>query len=170
MLVSTTKTSACFFRFVESSCLNPSPSLSEPSTRLSLERAREYDRVSEWLARNKPSNKNEEEASLGYPMDQVGRSSSDIEYGIEGRRAQFDKDSYRQPVLTQKPLRPKNYRRGQPDAEAEMVRRRLRELQGYDLMEDGCGGSASGFKRDNAGGPATIPEGSEPSSPEVVTL
>jgi hypothetical protein len=63
-------------------------------------------------------------------------SSSDVEYGIEGRRHQFDKNSYRQPVLTQKPLKPKNYRRGKPDAEAETVRNRLRDLQDYDLMEE----------------------------------
>ena len=63
-------------------------------------------------------------------------SSSEVEYGIEGRRHQFDKNSYRQPVLTQKPLKPKNYRRGQPDGEAEKVRTRLRELQDYDLMEE----------------------------------
>lgn len=132
----------------------------EPSTRLSLERAREYDRVSEWLARNKlPSAKKAGEETLGSPMDQVGLASSDVEYGIEGRRAQFDKDSYRQPVLTQRPLKPKNYRRGQSDLEAEKVRKRLRELQeGYDLMEDNGAESSSGLKMDSRGGPATIPE------------
>ena len=131
----------------------------EPSTRLSLERAREYDRVSEWLAKNKNSlNKTAEEATLGHPMDQPGPSSSDIEYGIEGRRAQFDKDSYRQPVLTQRPLKPKNYRRGQADAEAEKVRKRLRELQGYDLMEDDGSGPSPRLKKDSTSGPATIPE------------
>jgi hypothetical protein len=50
-------------------------------------------------------------------------------YGIEGRRLQFQKDSYRQPVLTRRPRNPKNYRRGQPDPEAELCMSRLRELR-----------------------------------------
>ena len=117
----------------------------EPSTRLSLERAREYDRVSEWLAKNKvPGTAANVDTILEDAEPQP--SSSDVEYGIEGRRHQFDKNSYRQPVLTQRPLKPKNYRRGQPDAEADRVRTRLRELQDYDLMEEseaGPGASAA---------------------------
>ena len=71
-----------------------------------------------------------------------GELSDEVLY----RRHQFDKNSYRQPVLTQRPLKPKNYRRGQPDAEADRVRTRLRELQDYDLMEEseaGPGASAA---------------------------
>ena len=102
-----------------------------------------------------------EEASLGYPIDQPGPTSSDVEYGIEGRRAQFDKNSYRQPVLTQKPLKPKNYRRGQTDLEAEKVRKRLRELQDYDLMEDSGLKSSAAFNMDSSGRPSSIPENSE---------
>jgi hypothetical protein len=90
-------------------------------------------------------------------MEQPGPFSSDVEFGIEGRRAQFDKDSYRQPVLTQKPLKPKNYRRGQVDTEAEKVRKRLRDLQGYDLMDDDGPGPGS-HHWDARVGPATIPE------------
>ena len=85
--------------------------------KLSLERAREYDRISEWLAANKN-----------------GKSSQDpshdikAEHGIAGRRQQFQKDSYRQPVLTRRPMNPKNYRRGKPDPEAEFCISRLRDL------------------------------------------
>lgn len=119
-------------------------SIQEPSTRLSLERAREYDRVSEWLARNKGPG-NGETIDTILEATEPHMSSSEVEYGIEGRRHQFDKNSYRQPVLTQKPLKPKNYRRGQSDAEAEKVRIRLRELQDYDLMEEsGTGPNSSG--------------------------
>jgi hypothetical protein len=89
-----------------------------------------------------------EEAVLDDSMKQSGSFSSGVEFGIEGRRAQFDKDSYRQPVLTQRPLKPKNYRRGQADTEAEKVRKQLRDLLGYDLMNDD--GPFSGqFQRDN---------------------
>ena len=122
--------------------------IEEPSTRLSLERAREYDRVSEWLARNKT---HLHRRGVEQGLDTIDEPrSSEIEYGIEGRRAQFDKNSYRQPVLAQKPLKPKNYRRGQADPEAEKVRKRLRELQNYDLMEDSEDTATSELKRDSA--------------------
>ena len=94
----------------------------ESSTKLSLERAREYDRVSEWLAANK--NRSVGEKSDGLDPSQKQK----VEHGIEGRRRQFQKDSYRQPVLTRKPMNPRNYRRGQPDPEAEFCTRRLQEL------------------------------------------
>lgn len=99
----------------------------ESSKNLSLERAREYDRVSEWLAKNR-------KGSIGSkddPLDQVQKAT--IAHGIEGRRHHFQKDSYRQPVLTRKPMHPRNYRRGQPDAEAEFCTRRLKELQEQNL-------------------------------------
>ena len=95
----------------------------ESSTNLSLERAREYDRVSEWLAKHKkPSS-----SQTIDPLDTY--EGLKTEYGIEGRRLQFQKDSYRQPVLTRKQMCPKNYRRGQPDFEAERCTSRLRELR-----------------------------------------
>ncbi len=62
-----------------------------------------------------------------------------VEHGIEGRRRQFQKDSYRQPVLTRKPMHPRNYRRGQPDAEAEFCTRRLRELREENFTRKGIG-------------------------------
>jgi hypothetical protein len=93
------------------------------STKLSLERAREYDRVSEWLATNK-------KRSTGPKSDVSGTDQKiTVEHGIEGRRLQFQKSSYRQPVLTRKPMNPRNYRRGQPDPEAEFCTRRLKELR-----------------------------------------
>lgn len=94
-------------------------------------------------------------------MDQPGQFSPNVEFGIEGRRAHFDKDSYRQPVLTQRPLKPKNYRRGQADVEAEKVRRRLRDLQGYDLMMDDDGPCHGQHQKDSRAVPATIAEESE---------
>eukprot|EP00536_Pseudo-nitzschia_multiseries_P008702 jgi/Psemu1/257464/estExt_Genewise1Plus.C_2260019 len=66
------------------------------SSKLSLERAREYDR----------------------------------------RQQQFQKDSYRQPVLTRRPMIPKHYRRGQPDSEAELCTKRVRG-QRYGIKPSG---------------------------------
>ena len=105
----------------------------ESSTKLSLERAREYDRVSEWLAVNKKRTAGEN----GDVLDTEQKKK--VEHGIEGRRRQFQKDSYRQPVLTRKPMHPRNYRRGQPDAEAEFCTRRLRELREENFTRTGIG-------------------------------
>jgi len=91
----------------------------EPSKRLSLERAREYDRVSDVRAKSR-YNRNDEMGS-----------------GHEVRRSQFNKDCYRQPVLTQKALVPKAYRRGQTDPLTLDCCQKLKELQEYSLMEDG---------------------------------
>ena len=106
-----------------------------------MERAREYDRVSEWLARNKSSTR-ELKSSSGD-----GEDDTEVSYGVEGRRKQFDKDSYRQPVLTEKPLRPKNYRRGERDTVSEDVRTKLHELQDYALMNDKTTSSTSSFNQ-----------------------
>lgn len=59
-----------------------------------------------------------------------------LEFGIEARRKQFDKNSYRQPVLTQKSMLPSPYRRDQPDPMTDESRSKLRELQDYSLMTD----------------------------------
>ena len=93
---------------------------------MSLERAREYDRVSEWLAANKiqrNSEKNYQGTSFGE-----SHAKAEYRYGIEGRRVQFQKDSYRQPVLTRQPMNPKSYRRDQQDPETELCIKRLQEL------------------------------------------
>ena len=113
----------------------------QPSKTLSMERAREYDRVSEWLARNKSSTR-ELKSNSGDGEDDI-----EVSYGVEGRRKQFDKNSYRQPVLTEKPLRPKNYRRGERDAVSEEVRAKLHELQDYALLTDKSTPSTASFNR-----------------------
>jgi hypothetical protein len=104
----------------------------EPATRLSLERAREYDRVGEWLGKKKKSNGR----GLKGSLDEETSVVTEAEYGIEARRAQFDTYSYRQPVLAQKPMKPKNYRRGQRDQITDEVRNQLKQLQNYNLMDD----------------------------------
>jgi hypothetical protein len=104
----------------------------EPSERLSLERAREYDRVSEVLAAARAARGREE----GLQQDDLEPSLS--AHGLEARRAQFDKNSYRQPVLTQKPMVPRRYRRGQEDPLTEECRQQVKQVQDYSLMnEDG---------------------------------
>lgn len=90
----------------------------EPSKRLSLERAREYDKVTEMLGAR------------------VAGTESRSDFGIEARRTQFTKDSYRQPVLTQKAMEPKAYRKGQRDPLTEESRTQLKDLQEYALMHD----------------------------------
>jgi hypothetical protein len=62
------------------------------------------------------------------------KGDAPVEFGIEARRNQFDKNSYRQPVLTQKSMLPSPYRRDQPDPMTEECRSKLRELQDYSLM------------------------------------
>jgi Calcium-dependent channel, 7TM region, putative phosphate len=84
-----------------------------PSTRLSLERAREYDIKSNTRAEK---------------TEQFDDNVPNSEYGIESRRRSFNKDSYRQPVLTQRPTKPWMYRRGQEDDETILVRRQLRRI------------------------------------------
>mmetsp|Transcript_28604 Transcript_28604/g.77462 ORF Transcript_28604/g.77462 Transcript_28604/m.77462 type:complete len:1097 (+) Transcript_28604:157-3447(+) len=98
------------------------------STKLSLERAREYDRVSEWLAANRSPRSRENDVK-GFNFDKGQHPKEEHLYGIEGRRLQFQKDSYRQPVLTRRPMIPKNYRRGQPDPEAEICTQRIRDMK-----------------------------------------
>ena len=52
-----------------------------------------------------------------------------IQLGIEARRSQFDKNSYRQPVLAAKPSYPISYRRDQMDNLTDEVRIKLKNLQ-----------------------------------------
>ena len=106
--------------------LTHSSLVSEPSTRLSLERAREYDRISEILAQSNGPGHGDDLTNDGVP----------VEFGIEGRRTHFNKNEYRQPVLTVKPMMPRPYRWGQPDPLAEEAREKLRSLQDYSLMEE----------------------------------
>lgn len=85
-----------------------------PSTRLSLERAREYDRLSSLAAMQG----SEESGGLGMGADP----------GVEKRRQEFDINSYRQPVLTEVAAEPWTYRRGQDDPETIQVRDHLRKI------------------------------------------
>ena len=130
----------------------------ESSTKLSLERAREYDRVSEWLAVNKKRSAGERSDILDSDQKQS------VMHGIEGRRRQFQKDSYRQPVLTRKPMHPRNYRRGQPDPEAEFCTRRLRELREESDGKTGIG-AMNQESLNNSGSDESILEQAEGSVP-----
>ena len=94
-----------------------------------MERAREYDRISEILARTPSPDRNPE------GMDSIS-DFEPLDHGIEARRAQFDKNSYRQPVLTQKPMIPKAYRRAQEDHLTDECKSKLNELRDYSLMTD----------------------------------
>jgi hypothetical protein len=80
----------------------------KPSDRLSLERAREFDRLSA-----------EKEAS------EDGDALASTDRGIEKRKEEFDVHQYRQPVLTEFAAEPWTYRRGQDDPETNSVRDRL---------------------------------------------
>lgn len=115
----------------------------DPSTRLSLERAREYDRISEILATNKVSTKD------FFNMEE---DHDPVEFGIEGRRTQFDKNSYRQPVLAQKPMMPNPYRWGQVDPMADDCIARLQSLRDYSLMDENIGENEVDDRKEYGGG------------------
>jgi len=91
-----------------------------------MERAREYDRISELLCSKVSSTR--AVTSLDTPETPMA------EYGVEARRVQFDKDSYRQP---------RAYRKGQADPMTDECRTKLQELQDYSLMIDSSLGSSS---------------------------
>jgi hypothetical protein len=85
----------------------------EPSTRLSLERAREHDRRTTHRASQKE----------GLPGGaRAGLSLCDRE---------FDKNAYRQPVLTEVASEPWTYRRGVDDEETLNVRQKLRQINHF---------------------------------------
>jgi hypothetical protein len=86
----------------------------DPSTRLSLERARECDRLSSSKAAT-------EEDGL----------DSNIDRGVELRRTKFDRKSYRQPVLTELATEPEFYRSGFQDDETFAVRKQLQRINRY---------------------------------------
>lgn len=86
----------------------------DPSTRLSLERAREYDRVSSVQA-----------------AEAAGLAEATFDYGCESRNESFDKNAYRQPVLTELATEPWYYRRGHEDLETESIRHQLRRVNRY---------------------------------------
>jgi hypothetical protein len=85
-----------------------------PSTRLSLERAREHDKYS---ARNAAAEK--------------PGMSENPHAGIELRDREFNKNAYRQPVLTVLATQPWTYRRGMDDEETVSVCKKLRRVNRY---------------------------------------
>ena len=86
-----------------------------PSHRLSLERAREHDRLSAMRAAQR----------------QGVAPSDNPEAGIELRDRQFDDNAYRQPVLTELATEPWTYRRGWDDDETVLVRRKLKHINRF---------------------------------------
>ena len=98
----------------------------EPSQRLSMERAREHDRFSSL------KQKLIEKALSPKGGSTTSDDRSYIDYGVKARRKGFDKNSYRQPVLTKLPDEPWNYRRSQPhDPETEEVKAQLRQINRF---------------------------------------
>ncbi|GKY92356.1 hypothetical protein MPSEU_000206500 [Mayamaea pseudoterrestris] len=79
-----------------------------PSKLLSLERAREYDR-------------------LIVLEEEVHHGAADLT-DLTGRRRKFDKDAYRQPVLTELATEPLSYRKGLQDPETQKVCDQLRRI------------------------------------------
>jgi hypothetical protein len=89
----------------------------QPSTRLSLERAREYDRLSALAA-----------LAASQGMEGLDGTGTGTDPGAEKRRREFDADSYRQPLLTEVAAEPWTYRRGEDDTETVSVRNHLRQI------------------------------------------
>jgi hypothetical protein len=114
----------------------------DPSKLLSLERAREYDRVSEYDDDNGASPRQ----GFGSPRN-----------GIESRRRNFDRNSYRQPVLTERVVVPLPYRRGKDDELTVQARELLRRIRGLAAEEQ-------------VGRLRSSSSGSAPSSDPVVNL
>jgi hypothetical protein len=93
-----------------------------PSRQLSMERARECDRISDARAACRRGTRN----ARGQ--------------GVVERREQFDKSAYRQPVLTLQALEPINYRANQLDPITEETNDRLRIANRYLYMSDSVRG------------------------------
>jgi hypothetical protein len=93
-----------------------------PSRQLSMERARECDRISDLRAARRRGTPN----ARGQ--------------GVAERREQFDKSAYRQPVLTLQALEPMHYRANQPDPITEETNVRLRSANRYLYTSDSARG------------------------------
>lgn len=85
----------------------------DPSKRLSLERAREYDHLS------------------NLQVARAEGTNESIDQGVELRRRLFNVFCYRQPVLTELPAEPMTYRRGEHDQETMLVRDRLARINRF---------------------------------------
>jgi len=116
----------------------------EPSTRLSLERAREYDRMSA-IHEEGDAYRGGESGTGATKEKRVATDhvSSDEERTaalLEARRRQFNKSAYRQPVLSELATEPMTYRRGYDDQETIQVREQLHRVNRHVLP-----GGASSF-------------------------
>ena len=89
-----------------------------PSTKLSLERARDYDTFTNQIS-----------TEGGNPSDR----------GAAERRKIFDRNAYRQPVLTEMVKKPWMYRRGIADPETVSVQQQLERINRYSAMLGGKG-------------------------------
>jgi hypothetical protein len=104
----------------------------EPGKRLSLERAREHDRITAL---------HEGGGDVSSRGGGVDRSAS-TDAGVEARRRKFDRSAYRQPVLTELAAEPRTYRRGIDDPETVGVRDQLRQVNRYATMQIRHAGAA----------------------------
>ena len=89
----------------------------DPSKLLSMERAREYDRVAD------------DEDDPTSPRAAGSRGLGSPRNGIESRRRNFDKTCYRQPVLTEQVIEPMQYRRGKNDEMTVQARELLGRIR-----------------------------------------
>lgn len=90
-----------------------------PSTRLSLERARDYDNFT----------------------NEISREGGNLsERGAAERRKIFDRNSYRQPVLTEMVKKPWMYRRGFADPATVSVQEQLERINRFAGAKHGGGG------------------------------
>ena len=96
----------------------------DPSKMLSLERAREYDRMSEY--------DDDQQGGSGSSSGLMGSPSlpGSPRNGLESRKVNFDKNSYRQPVLTERVIEPLPYRRGRDDEMTVQARELLSRIRG----------------------------------------
>ena len=100
-----------------------------PSERLSLERARQCDRLSSHEQEQRSFRVDHSAASGVGAIRPTPLDTEALDHGMEARRVHFDGSKYRQPVLTEVATEPWTYRRGWPDdAETVAVKEQLRRI------------------------------------------
>lgn len=103
-----------------------------PSQRLSLERARECDRLSSLEQQRRSFRQGESPARKLHSQVRQESSRNLFDHGVEARRTDFDRSKYRQPVLTEVAAEPWTYRRGlADDTETVSVKQQLRQINRY---------------------------------------
>jgi Calcium-dependent channel, 7TM region, putative phosphate len=132
-----------------------SKTYAEPGKRLSLERAREHDRMTAMFAGRASGDGGDGAGAASVPVGVVDlggtcagggasamKSASSTspfqpqrDAGVESRRRNFDRSAYRQPVLTELAAEPWTYRRGVDDPETLAVRNQLRQVNRYTSMQ-----------------------------------